>query len=55
MRERVIRCESLRIQLDTIFRKDFIEAFFDGQLVVTVEAQSLAIGQLGSWFADKRR
>lgn len=38
---------TLRIQRNTILSKDFIEAFFDGQLVVTVEDQSLAIGQVG--------
>lgn len=37
----------LRIQRNTIVSKDFIEAFFDGQLAVTVEDQSLAIGQVG--------
>ena len=38
---------TLRIQRNTMFNKDFIEAFFDGTLVVTVEDQSLAIGQVG--------
>ena len=38
---------TLRIQRNTIFSKDFIETFFDGPLVVTVEDQSLAIGQVG--------
>ena len=38
---------TLRIQRNTIFSKDFIETFFDGQLVVTVEDQSLASGQVG--------
>ena len=37
----------LRIQRNTIISKDFIETFFDGQLAVTVEDQSLAIGQVG--------
>lgn len=37
----------LRIQRNTIFSKDFIETFFDGQLAVTVEDQLLAIGQIG--------
>jgi hypothetical protein len=37
----------LRIQRNTIISKDFIETFFDGQLVVTVEDQSLAIGRVG--------
>lgn len=38
---------TLRIQRNTIISKDFIETFFDGQFVVTVEDQSLAIGQVG--------
>jgi hypothetical protein len=38
---------TLRVQRNTILSKDFIETFFDGQLVVTVEDQSLAIGQVG--------
>jgi hypothetical protein len=37
----------LRIQRNTILSKDFIETFFDGQLGVTVEDQSLAIGRVG--------
>jgi hypothetical protein len=37
----------LRIQRNTIISKDFIETFFDGQLAVTVEDQSLAAGQVG--------
>lgn len=37
----------LRIQRNTIISKDFIETFFDGQLAVTVEDQSLASGQVG--------
>ncbi|MDZ4855308.1 MAG: hypothetical protein SGJ26_10715 [Nitrospirota bacterium] len=38
---------TLRIQRNTILSKDFIETFFDGQLAVTVQDQSLAIGQVG--------
>ncbi len=37
----------LRIQRNTIISKDFIETFFDGQLALTVEDQSLATGQVG--------
>lgn len=44
---KAIPWHTLRIQRNTIISKDFIEAFFDGQLVVTVEDQSLAIGQVG--------
>lgn len=38
---------TLRIQRNTILSKDFIETFFDGQLTVTVEDQSLATGRVG--------
>ena len=38
---------TLRIQRNSILSKDFIETFFDGHLVVTVEDQSLAIGLIG--------
>lgn len=38
---------SLRIQRNTIISKDFIETFFDGSLVLSVEDQSLGIGQIG--------
>jgi hypothetical protein len=44
---KAIPWHTLRIQRNTIISKDFIEAFFDGQLVLTVEDQSLAIGQVG--------
>jgi len=44
---KAVSWHTLRIQRNTIFSKDFIEAFFDGQLVLTVEDQSLAIGQVG--------
>jgi hypothetical protein len=38
---------TLRIQRNTILSKDFIETFFDGPLVVSIEDQSLAAGQVG--------
>jgi hypothetical protein len=38
---------SLRVQRDTIISKDVIEVFFDGLLVVSVQDQSLGIGQIG--------
>jgi len=44
---KAIPWHTLRVQRNTILSKDFIETFFDGQLVVTVEDQSLAIGQVG--------
>ncbi len=38
---------TLRIQRNTIISKDFIETYFDGQLVVAVQDQALATGQVG--------
>ncbi len=38
---------TLRVQRNTIITKDFIETFFDGQLVVSVEDQALGIGLVG--------
>ncbi|HJT20530.1 MAG TPA: hypothetical protein VJ746_08670 [Nitrospira sp.] len=38
---------TLRIQRDTIISKDVIEAFFDDLLVLSVQDQSLGIGQVG--------
>lgn len=38
---------TLRIQRNSILSKDFIETFFDGHLVVTVEDQALSIGRVG--------
>jgi hypothetical protein len=38
---------SLRIQRNTIISKDVIEAFFDGLLVLSVQDQTLGIGQVG--------
>jgi hypothetical protein len=38
---------TLRIQRNTIISKDFIETFFDGQLVVSVEDQALGLGRVG--------
>jgi len=50
---------SLRVQRNTIVSKDFIEAFVDGALVLSVEDQMLGTGQVGvvmqgktSWFFD---
>jgi hypothetical protein len=38
---------SLRVQRNTIISKDFIEAFVDGILVLSVEDQALGLGQVG--------
>ena len=44
---KAVSWHTLRIQRNTIISKDFIETFFDGQLAVTVEDQSLATGRVG--------
>lgn len=38
---------SLRVQRNTIISKDFIETFVDGTLLLSVEDQSLGLGQVG--------
>ena len=38
---------TLRVQRNTIISKDFIETFVDGTLVLSVEDQSLGLGQVG--------
>lgn len=38
---------SLRVQRNTIISKDFIEAFVDGTLMLSVEDQALGLGQVG--------
>ncbi len=38
---------SLRVQRNTIISKDFIETFVDGVLVLSVEDQTLGLGQVG--------
>lgn len=38
---------SLRINRDTIISKDVIEVFFDGRLVLSVQDQTLGLGQVG--------
>ena len=42
-----IEWHSLRVQRNTIISKDFIEAFVDGVLVLSVEDQALGLGQVG--------
>ena len=44
---KVVPWHTLRVQRNTIISKDFIETFFDGQLAVSVEDQSLGGGQVG--------
>lgn len=38
---------SLRVQRNTIISKDFIEVFVDGTLVLSIEDQTLGLGQIG--------
>lgn len=38
---------SLRVQRNTIISKDFIEVYVDGTLVLSVEDQTLGLGQVG--------
>ena len=38
---------SLRINRDTIISKDVIEVFFDGRLMLSVQDQTLGLGQVG--------
>jgi hypothetical protein len=38
---------SLRVQRNTIISKDFVEIFVDGALVLSVEDQTLGLGQVG--------
>jgi hypothetical protein len=44
---------SLRVQRNTIISKDFIETFVDGTLVLSVEDQTLGLGQVGLTAAGK--
>jgi hypothetical protein len=44
---------SLRVQRNTIISKDFIEVYVDGTLVLSVEDQTLALGQIGLVLAGK--
>lgn len=42
-----VEWHTLRVQRNTIISKDFIEAFVDGVLVLSVEDQTLGLGQVG--------
>ena len=44
---------TLRVQRNTIISKDFIEVFVDGTLVLSVEDQTLGLGQVGFVVSDK--
>jgi len=42
-----VEWHSLRINRDTIISKDVIEVFFDGRLTLSVQDQTLGLGQVG--------
>jgi len=42
-----VEWHSLRVQRNTIISKDFIEVYVDGTLVLSVEDQTLGLGQIG--------
>lgn len=44
---------TLRVQRNTIISKDFIEVFVDGTLVLSVEDQTLGLGQVGFVVSDR--
>jgi hypothetical protein len=44
---------TLRVQRNTIISKDFIEVFVDGTLVLSVEDQTLGLGQIGFVVSDR--
>lgn len=44
---KVVAWHSLRVQRNTIISKDFIETSFDGEMMRSVEDQTLGIGRIG--------
>lgn len=44
---KAVTWHTLRVQRNTIISKDFMETFFDGQLVASVEDQALGLGRIG--------
>lgn len=42
-----VEWHTLRVQRNTIISKDFVETFFDGRLALSVEDQTLGVGQIG--------
>lgn len=44
---------TLRVQRNTIISKDFIEVFVDGTLVLSIEDQTLGLGQVGFVVSDQ--
>ena len=47
LKAKPVEWHTFRVQRNTIISKDFIETFFDGQLTLSVEDQSLGLGQIG--------
>jgi hypothetical protein len=44
---KAVEWHSLRMNRDTIISKDVIEVFFDGRLLLSVQDQTLGLGQVG--------
>lgn len=47
LKAKPVEWHMLRVQRNTIISKDFIETFFDGQITLSVEDQTLGLGQVG--------
>jgi hypothetical protein len=47
IKPKAVAWHTLRVQRNTIISKDFMETFFDGQLVASVEDQALGLGRIG--------
>jgi hypothetical protein len=47
LRPKPVEWHTFRVQRNTIISKDFIETFFDGQVTLSVEDQSLGLGRIG--------
>jgi hypothetical protein len=47
LKPKPVEWHTFRVQRNTIISKDFIETFFDGQLTLSAEDQSLGLGQIG--------
>lgn len=48
-----VEWHSLRVQRNTIISKDFLEVYVDGTLILSVEDQTLGLGQVGLVLAGK--
>lgn len=47
LKAKPVEWHTLRVQRNTIISKDFVETFFDGSLTLSVEDQTLGVGQVG--------